>query len=232
MFIESFISGLPAGALFVAFILILVLMVMTTIGKWKRKEKDVSVYAHFTFCTFGMWMALLLMYKMTEGSKHLSAFIVTGILLVSLVSAKQFWKWIVTALLCGFLFIIMAKEPVNYDIPYKTEALENQLVTLHEELEKNLVLSDVSPSFENTVIWVFSDEVEGKEIQLAWQMLYLFPDEYGINLCYGNYVLDNYDSLQSRYVATIPGGKIDGLCKEKGAEVMAQNDAIIIYKRY
>ena len=232
MFIESFISGLPAGALFVAFILILLLMGMTTVGKWKRKEKDVSVYAHFTFCTFGMWMALLLMYKMTEGSKHLSAFIVTGILLLSLVSVKQLWKWILTALLCGFLFIFMAREPINYEIPYKTDKLESQLLSLREELKDNMELSDVSPSFENTVIWVFSDEIDGKEVQLAWQMMYLFPDEYGINLCYGNYVLDNYDSLKSRYIATVPGGKIDKLLKENGAPVMAENEAIIIYKKY
>lgn len=232
MFVESFISGLPAGALFVGFILILVLMVITTIGKWKGKEKDVSVYVHFTFCTFGMWIALLLMYKMTEGSKHLSAFIITGILMLSLVNAKQCWKWIVTALLCGFLFIVMAKEPINYEIPYKTDELEKQLLTLNQELEENLVMSDVVPSFENTVIWVFSDEVDGKEIQLNWQQLYLFPDDYGINLCYGWYVIENYDSLQSGYVATIPGGKIDALLREKGAQVMAENEKIIIYKRY
>ena len=232
MFIESFISGLPAGALFVAFILVLALMLFTTISKWKRKEKDVSVYVHFTFCTFGMWMALLLMYKMTEGSKHLSAFIVTGILLISLVSAKQCWKWVVTIILCGFLFIVMAKEPINYDIPYKTDRMESQLLSLQEELQKNLELSDVSPSFENTVIWVFSDKVDGQEIQLAWQMLYLFPDEYGINLCYGDFVLQNYDTLESRYVATIPGGEIDKMLQKNGAKLMAENEAIVIYKKY
>ena len=232
MLVESFISGLPAGALFAAFMLILILMVITTVGKWKRKEKDVSVYLHFTFCTFGMWIALLLMYKMTEGSKHLSAFIITGILMLSLVNAKQFWKWIVTALLCGFLFIIMAKEPVNYEIPYRTEKLENQLITLEKELDEKLVTSDIVPSFENTVIWVFSDEVKGEEIQLAWQQLYLFPDDFGINLCYGAYVLENYDSLQSRYVATVPGGKIEQLLQEKGATIIAENEEIIIYKRY
>lgn len=232
MLIESFLSGLPAGALFAAFILILGLMVLTTFGKWRRKEKDVSVYAHFTLCTFGMWIALLLMYKMTEGSKHLSAFIVTGILMVSLVSIKQCWKWIVTTVLFGFLFIVMAREPVNYEIPYKTEELSKQLITLNETLEENLELSKAKPSFENTVIWVFSDKVDNQEVQLAWQMLYLFPNEYGINLCYGDYVLKNFDNLKSRYIATIPGGEIDKLLKEKGADVMAENETIKIYKKY
>ena len=232
MLIESFISGLPAGALFAAFVLIFVLMILTTFGKWIRKEKDVSVFAHFTFCTLGMWIALLLMYKMTEGSKHLSAFIVTGILMMSLVSIKQCWKWIVTTLLCGFLFIVMAKEPINYEIPYRTAELEKQLITLNETLEENLELSEKHPSFENTVIWVFSDKVDGQEIQLAWQLLYLFPDEYGINLCYGDYVLENLDSLQSRYIATIPNGEIDKLLEEKGAKIMAENEKIVIYKKY
>ena len=74
--------------------------------------------------------------------------------------------------------------------------------------------------------------VDGQEIQLAWQMLYLFPDEYGINLCYGDYVLENLDNLKSRYIATIPGGEIDKLLKEKGAKVMAENETIVIYKKY
>ena len=232
MLIESFISGLPAGALFAAFVLIFILMLLTALGKWKRKEKDVSVYMHFVFCMFGMWVALLLMYKMTEGSKHLSAFIITGILMLSLVCAKHFWKWMLTAVLCGFLFIVMAKEPINYEIPYKTAELENQLLDLEKQLDENLVMSDVVPSFENTVIWVFSDMVGEKEVQLEWQQLYLYPHEYGINLCYGKYVLENYDNLKSRYIATIPGGEIDKLLREKEAEVMALNDKIIIYKRY
>ncbi len=229
---ESFISGLPAGALFAAFLMIFILIIVTAFGKWKRKEKDVSVYVHFAFCTFGMWIALLLMYKMTEGSKHLSAFIITGILLLSLVDVKQFWKWIVTAVLCGFLFIFMAKEPINYEIPYKTDELENQLLVLEEELKENLVMSDVVPSFENTVMWVFSDEVDGTERQLDWQQLYVFPDEYGINIGYRGYIIYKFDSLQSRYIATLPGGTIDAMLQEAGAEVMAENEKIIIYKRY
>ena len=232
MLIQSFLTGLPAGALFTGFILIFVLMIVTAIGKWKRKEKDVSVYVHFTFCTFGMWMALLLMYKMTEGSKHLSAFIITGILLLSLVSAKQFWKWIVTALVCGLMFIVMAKEPINYEIPYKTEELETELLSLQEEMEENMVSTESKPSFENTVIWVFSDMVDGEEVQLDWQMLYLLPDEYGINLCYHKYILENIDTLKSRYIATIPNGTIDNLLRENGTFVVAENEKIVIYKRY
>ena len=232
MFIESFISGLPAGALFVAFILLLVLVTITAFEKWKRKEKDVSVYVHFAFSTFAMWIALLLMYNMTDGSKHLSAFIVMGIFLLSLISEKQFWKWIVTVLLCAFLFIVMAREPINYDVPYKTDELENDLKTLNQELDKSMVFTDKVPSYENTVIWVFSDKVNGEDEMLYWQMLYAMPHEYGINLCYGDFVYENLDTLQSRYVATVPGGRIDLALEESGAKVLSDNGKIIIYQRY
>lgn len=232
MFIESFISGLPAGALFVAFILLLLLITITAFGKWKRKEKDVSVYVLYAFCTFAMWIALLLMYNMTDGSKHLSAFIVMGMCLLSLVGEKQFWKWIVTVLVCAFLFIVMAKEPVNYDVPYRTAELENDLETLHQELKESMTFTDKVPSYENTMIWVFSDEVNGEEEMLYWQMLYATPHEYGINLCYGDFVYENLDTLKSRYVATVPGGKIDLALKEKGAKVLSDNGKIIIYQRY
>ena len=232
MLIQSFISGLPAGALFAAFVLIFILLLFTAFGKWKRKEKDMSVYIHFSFCTFGMWMALLLMYKMTEGSKHLSAFIITGILLLSLIPVKELWKWICTVGVCGFLFIVMAKEPVNYEIPYRTEELASQLAALSNELEQNMIVSDVVPSYENTVIWVFSDIVEGKEIQLNWQQLYVLPDEYGINICYKEYVTENFDKLESRYIATVPDGEIDYMLKDSGAKEVASNDVIVVYQRY
>lgn len=229
---ESFISGLPAGALFAAFVLIVILMLATALGKWKRKEKDTSVYVHFSFCMLGMWAALLLMYKMTEGSKHLSAFIITGILLLSLVSAKQWYKWVLTAGLCFFLFVIMAKEPINYEIPYKTDDLVTELEDLKEQFDTHLEFTDKVPSFENTVIWVFSDQVEDEEIQLSWQQLYALPGNYGINLCYDWYILEHFETLQSRYIATVPGGKIHKLLQDTGAELIAENDEIVVYKRY
>lgn len=230
MLIESFISGLPAGALFAAFILIFIFIIMTAVSKIKAKDKYTSVYVHFAFCTFGMWMALLLMYKMTEGSKHLSAFIVTGILLLSLIPKKQWYKWVVTILLCGYLFIIMAKEPVNYEIPYKTDELENTLETLGNDLAESMETSDIVPSFENDIIWVFSDEVDGEVIQLAWQMLYVVPDDFGINLCYGDYILENFDELKCDYIATIPDGKIEEKLKENGKKLIAENEWISVYE--
>ena len=53
-----------------------------------------------------------------------------------------------------------------------------------------------------------------------------------IDLSHGDYVLENLDNLKSRYIATIPGGEIDKLLKEKGAKVMAENETIVIYKKY
>ncbi len=230
MLIEGFISGLPAGALFAAFILVFAFMIITSISKVKKKDKYTSVYVHFTFCTFGMWMALLLMYKMTEGSKHLSAFIVTGILLLCLVPTKQCYKWIVTTVLCTYLFIFMAKEPINYEIPYKTEELETTLETLETTLKMNMQTSEIVPSFENDIIWVFSDMVEGQEIQLAWQMLYVVPDDFGINLCYHTYITENFEKLQCRYIATIPGGNIENMLKENGNLLIAENEYISVYE--
>lgn len=230
MLIESFISGLPAGALFAAFILVFLFMLMTAISKIRAKDKYTSVYVHFSFCTFGMWMALLLMYKMTEGSKHLSAFIVTGILLLALVPCKQWYKWVVTTVLCGFLFIVMAKEPVNYEIPYKTEELVSTLETLEKDLEEGMEPSDIVPSFENDIIWVFSDTVEGNVVQLTWQMLYALPDDYGINLCYSDYVVGNFDTLQCGYIATIPGGEIEKMLQDNGKKLIAENEWISVYE--
>lgn len=232
MLVEGFRSGLPAGALFGGFLLLFIWLFITAISKVKAKDKYACVYVHFCFCTFGMWMALLLMYKMTEGSKHLSAFIVTGILLLALVEVKQCYKWIVTFVMCGYLFIVMANEPVNYEIPYKTAELENKLEVLYKELEEGMEVSDLVPSFENDIIWLFSDNVNGKEIQLAWQMLYALPDDYGISICYADYVKENFENLKCRYIAVIPDGDIEWMLSKAQKEKIAENEQIAVYKLY
>lgn len=225
----GFQDGLPAGALFAAFMLIMIMLIIICIIKGKKKEKETIVYGHFLFCMFGMWIALLLMYKMTEGSKHLSAFIVGGIFLLAATSQKKFWKETVVIFVFAFLFMIKANEPINYSIPYQTDEMMQELDNLEQSMEETMVYSDESPSFDNTIIWTFSDMVGEEEIQMNWQMLYALPKEYGINLCYGDYILNNFDLLQCRYLATVPGGKIDLLCQEKHLKTIGDSDMIVIY---
>jgi hypothetical protein len=110
--------------------------------------------------------------------------------------------------------------------------LEQDLNNLHEELEENMVFTKKTPSYENTLIWVFSDTVNGEDTMLYWQMLYAVPHEYGINLCYGDFVYENLHTLKSRYVATVPGGRIALALEESGAKVLSDNGKIMIYQRY
>jgi len=88
------------------------------------------------------------------------------------------------------------------------------------------------PNYYNTVLWVMKDDVNGKECSTRWQMLYAVPHGFGINCCLPEYVEENFENLQCRYLATVVGGAIDIRCTEDGIKEILRTKDIVIYERY
>ena len=63
-----------------------------------------------------------------------------------------------------------------------------------------------------------------------YQILYGIPAGFGINCCYQDYIIENFDSLQCKYIFTLAGGEIDEICKEHGLEVITEGLNGICYK--
>jgi hypothetical protein len=88
------------------------------------------------------------------------------------------------------------------------------------------------PNFENTVIWTFSDVVNDESVNTKWQLLYALPEGVGISCCENKYVVDNFDNLQSRYIAVPTGGQIDEMCLSAGYDEIGRDSDMTVYARY
>lgn len=248
--VEGFRNGLASGAFFGGYLVMMAILLWQTIAdfhlarKNKKQEKSTEepdvrtrliMEAHLAFCFVGMLFALLLMYKLTEGSKHLLTFMAVGVFVVSLMRTKTFKKAILLGATFAYLYSYMAIDPYDYQVPFAEEERVAQVEYWAEVFEKNLTLADESvPNYDNVVIWVFNDTIvtTRESVNLKWQILYSAPKGFGISCCMPDYVIANLDNLQSRYLATVAGGEIDHLCREAGYLEVGRDADIVLYERY
>lgn len=202
------------------------------------------VELHLAFSFVGMLFALLLMYKLTEGSKHLLTFMAVGVFVISLMKTRFYKKPAFIGLVFAYFYIFMALDPYDYQVPFAEDTRVEQVEQWQEIYAENLQMTDEDvPNYENAIIWVFSDTVNAesdvtadtdglpKVINTKWQLFYGLPEGFGISCCMPDYVLEHLDELQCCYLATVAGGEIDERCTESGWVEIARDDDLVVYRR-
>ncbi len=188
--------------------------------------------AHLAFSFVGMLFALLLMYKLTEGSKHLLTFMAVGVFVVSLMETRFYKKAVILGTVFAYLYTYKAVDPYDYQTPYAETARQIQVEDWRMRFDAALELmrEDV-PNYENVVIWVFNEQnAEGETMK--WQLLYALPEGFGISCCQKDFVLQNFDSLNSRYIVAQSGAEVAQRCAEAGCALLAQDEDVVLYGRY
>lgn len=229
---QGFISGLAEGAFFAGFLAMLGILIWQMVSDLRHKRKNQALlHGYLAFCFFGMWMALLLMYKMKEGSKHLLTFMAAGIFAIALMETRYYKKVVLLSVLCIYLFWVKGDQPYDYGIPYRAEERAAQMDYWEETFAQELALSaeDV-PNYDNVVIWTFSDAVDEEWVLTDWQILYALPEGWGISCCYSDYVLEQLDRLQSLYLTIPVGGRIQEACEAAGMEQVGQDGRVCVYR--
>ncbi len=238
--VQSFLNGFAPGAFFSCFLCVLLLTLVQSIADFKpfckkdKKAKLFPVEAHLAISTIGMLFALLLMYKLNEGSKHLLTFVAAGIFVVGMMPTKFFKKAVLLGACFAYLFSFRESSPMEYLVPFATRELVAQVESVQETLSEKLelVTTDV-PNYDNTVIWVFSSATADQSaIVTKWQLLYEMPAGYGISCCYDTYILENFDTLQSRYLCVAAGTLVDERCTEAGYEELYRDEEFVFFARY
>lgn len=250
---QGFQTGLASGAFFGGYLVMMCILLgqslrdLMLLRQSRRAEKSVVeeekesarigriliIEAHLAFSFVVMLFALLLMYKLTEGSKHLLTFMAVGLFVIALMETRFYKKAVLLGVTFLYLYSYMALDPYDYQVPFVSEERRAQveewtgIFAEHLELEREDV-----PSFDNVVIWVFSDEVNDESTITAWQMLYGLPEGFGISCCMQNYVMLNFDSLKSRYLLCPAGGEIDELCRNAGYTTIWNDTVSVLYQRY
>ena len=197
----------------------------------KDTEAQLIVEAHLAISFIGMFFALLLMYKLTEGSKHLLTFIAVGIFVVSLMDTRFFKKAVLLGAVFAYLYSYKAADPYDYQIPFATAQRREQVAAWQGRFGSALELTrkDV-PNYDNVVIWVFNEQSDEGET-MKWQLLYALPSGYGISCCQKDFVLEHFGSLQSRYIVAQAGAEVDEACAASGWTLLARDEDIVLYRR-
>lgn len=246
--IEGVRSGYAPGAFFVTYLSMMAIFAVRSIidivnyrsGDKDKKEKlknegllkRIVIEVNYFVIMVGMLFALLLMYKLEEGSKHLLTFIAGGVFLMAVMTNKAFVKYIVFAVVCVYLFMIKGTSAYDYQVPFKTDDTWARQTVWESKFDENLTLADNGPNFDNVVIWTLSDykyEGNGKKA-LKWQRLYALPEGFGISCCQQEYVIQNIDTLNSKYIVTLTDGEIDKILTEKDRELIYRDNEVSFYR--
>lgn len=198
-----------------------------------RLKSQLIVEAHLAVCFVGMLLALLLMYKLTEGSKHLLTFMAAGIFVAALMETRAYKKAALIGAVFAYLFSYKAVDPYDYQAPFAEEALCEQVEDWRELFGETISMTqDEVPSFDNVIIWTFNDSVEGKTVNTRWQLLYALPEGMGISCCTKEYLEDHFDELNSRYIALPSGGELDRMCRETGYVEIGKDADMAVWQMY
>ena len=255
--IKGIRAGDRVGAFFVTYIVMMIIFIVQTVidfisltGKKDKEQKNISsdersdkdkleskknyarfvMECHYMISLFGMLTALILMYKLEEGSKHLLTFIAAGIFIIVLLNNKTYIKYIAMAICFVFFFIIKGTSPYDYAVPYVNEQTVEKQETWEKVFADEITFTDDAPNFDNVVIWNWRAYKNGNPETMKWQRLYALPSGCGISCCYSEYVIENLDSLNSKYITTLAGSDVDILLSERGYEKIYADEETAFYR--
>lgn len=226
--------GLFSGALYATTGFVTVLSAIWLGLLYAKKERsDLRwLYWHYCISVTGMILALFLFYKMGEGSKHLMSFIVLGLLLLGLTAKRTLVMKLSVMAVCGYFFIVKVFAPYDWQVPYDDGIIKSEAESLEAQVDAGLTLKkDSEDPYENTIIWLAWDVVEGESISAAWGLLYMMPDGFGINFCTQDYVTNHFEELRSVYIALLPGGEVEQMVLEHDYQKVAETERMAVYER-
>lgn len=200
-------------------------------GRREALKKQLILEVHFVISLIAMLFALLLMYKLTEGSKHLLTFMAAGVFLTGILETKYYKKAVLLGVTFAYFYSYMAVDPYDYQVPFAEEQRVAQVEEWQEALADRLILDqDAAPGYENSVIWVLWDQGAEGSRNVKWQLLYALPEGFGISCCEKEYVLEHFGELQSHYIATLSGGEVDARCHEAGYTELNRDGDMVLYE--
>lgn len=219
------------GTISIAYCLVFALGIRQLMIFKKQNKKDYkTIFTILNTNMVVMLVAIFYLYVLRVGSRHMMIFIVIGITAMCLTNRSCVRSLLILYAIFALMFTLSAKQDsYTYRIPFFELNKEKQINDLSDSLNQNIKIKGGIPSYENTIIWAFSDEGNNKSIMLPWQLLYSVPKGMGINLCTYEYVTENINQLLCGYIAAIPNGSIEKLCIEKGAECIALGQDIVVY---
>jgi len=233
-FSDGNFQGRMLVALFVMFALILILF-------WVyRKEKCTNIILLYFVLYFPIrFAAAIYLYDKNmppEAIRHSFDFIlIAGMLVIMLFKKDKLFvgmsaSAIVALIVTQFVIPMVYYHADGNYLDYASKGEVEQIRNVEAEFEKLLSVKEGPISYDNAIIWVFVDQVDGERTLMEWKAFYGIPAGMSLNICFGDYVIENYDSLQCAYLATTPGSDVSKLCTEKDANLIYHDTQMELYK--
>ena len=195
-------------------------------------KKRLPVRIHLALSYIAMFAAFILMYRFKEGSRHLLIFITAGIFVFSFFDDFFFRRLAVLGAVLAYVFIYKMNEPYEQKVPFRTEEAVEKLAYWEKTFAENITFDEGDvPGYSNTIIWTFSDVVDGKSTYGDWTILYSLPAGTGISCVEYSYLKENATEIKSRFIMMPKTGEIEGLMSGVGYEKLAENRTTVFYER-
>ena len=224
----AFAYGLTAGTQYIVVMISTLGLLFSSLDK-KNKGNRLINYS-YTGIVLALFLAILfLLQKANEGGRHFWVFALAGCMILC------FQEWDIPNIISRFallavlvLFLIRGSlVPTDYDIPKPDVELKANIENWEKLFDREIVLSNTT-GYENTIIWVLTDNKNGEDTVTAFNELFALPEGMGISCCTSEYVRNNFHSLKSRYLATPVQGEIHKRCEEEGWKTIGANDDLAI----
>ena len=237
---QGFRTGLASGAFFGGFLVCMFVLAGQSLRDYLSLKKQGQprkhlfvIEAHLALSFGAMFFALLLMYKLTEGSKHLLTFMAAAIFVISLMETRFYKKAVLVGITFAYFYSYMAVDDYDYLVPFvqeeRRQAVEQWQEALEDALGPNM---ENVPSYENVIVWMLYDKVGDVNVNTQWQLLYALPEGFGVSCCMPEYVEAHFDTLQSKYICVPEGGTVEQRCIQAGYVKIAAHERAVLYQRY
>lgn len=228
-------SGLFTAAGLYYFIFLLLLFLLIARAVWRlfyKNWKGFLLEGQMLLCMIGFFAADLLMYRIQEGGRHTLVYIVGLLFLIPLADLhkkRNIYLSFGLAVFFLLLFMMRGNVPYEFEVPYGTEERRADLADLAGQLSEHMDLAEQAPSYENTIIWTFREKIDGTFVLTDFGAYYAVPEGFGINLCEEDYLAQNLENLQSRYIGVIPGGEFEARCKAAGGVEIGRCESLVVF---
>ncbi|SCX02709.1 hypothetical protein SAMN02910339_00442 [Lachnospiraceae bacterium YSD2013] len=231
--VDAFSYGLTMGTQYVVAIVTAIAAFVMAVRKGENKYGALCWF-HFTSVMALLLAIVFFLRKTNEGGRHIWAFAVIGIVIVCACGFDKLGI-AVKAISAALLIVFCTRGaivPTDYDIPMPNEAAKENVEFWKTVFEDKNVFASDAKGYDNTVMWVFIDYAGETGVVTEYNELYALPSGMGISCCYPDYVISNFDNLQSKFIVADSRGKVAALCAEKGLKVVGEHENVIMYQRY
>lgn len=225
------VYGDGIGGLYLQFLVVVFILGITLLLNRHKKDKKYIISSFIFIWDMIIFSAMLVMYHVQQGSRHLLVFTMFSLFAIAIMEVKLYRRMAVIGAVFFISFFRQPENPSLFHLPNPSIQFMEEYEVIKEKLNDSiaLVMEDV-PTYDNVLLWVLNDQINGEIFTTPWQVLYGVPAGMGISCVESTYVLENFWQLQSKYIATIPNGEIDIKCKEEGKKEILVTDKIIIYE--